>query len=62
VGYDKKIEIFYTDDEKDRVVVSFEDELVLALENGNTLFEIVTKTKVKDEKSFKTISKKIFCK
>ncbi|CAI2170432.1 17208_t:CDS:2 [Funneliformis geosporum] len=42
VDFDQSVEIFYIDDDKDRIAISFEDELALALENGKLqTFEII---------------------
>ncbi|GBC00738.1 hypothetical protein RclHR1_03960012 [Rhizophagus clarus] len=49
ISYEKGIELFYLDEDNDRVIVSFEDELALALESSKIpIFEIVVKPKVVD--------------
>ncbi|CAB4405149.1 unnamed protein product [Rhizophagus irregularis] len=49
ISYEKGIEIFYLDEENDRVIVSFEDELMLALRNSKIpVFEIIVKPKTVD--------------
>ncbi|CAG8536966.1 13316_t:CDS:2 [Funneliformis caledonium] len=50
VGYDENVEIYYIDDDKDRIAISFEEELALAMENGKIqTLEIVTKPKTVDD-------------
>uniref|UniRef100_A0A1D1YG60 RXT3-like protein C1259.07 n=1 Tax=Anthurium amnicola TaxID=1678845 RepID=A0A1D1YG60_9ARAE len=49
ISYDKGVELFYVDEDNDRVVVTFEDELTLALgSNKVPVFEIVVKPRVID--------------
>jgi hypothetical protein len=48
ISYEKGIELFYLDEDNDRVIVSFEDELTLVLESSKIpVFEIVVKPRVK---------------
>ncbi|CAG8444562.1 3433_t:CDS:2 [Ambispora leptoticha] len=44
---DKRIELCYTDEENDRVVISYEDELYLSLQNENPpTFDLIVKSKI----------------
>ncbi|CAG8597946.1 13530_t:CDS:2 [Acaulospora colombiana] len=49
VSLDKRIEIYYLDDEGDHIAITFEEELALALESPNALtLELVVKPKIID--------------
>ncbi|GBC07100.1 hypothetical protein RclHR1_07250002 [Rhizophagus clarus] len=49
INYEKGIKLFYFDEDNDHVIVSFEDELTLALESNKVpIFEIVDKPKIVD--------------
>ncbi|RIA93863.1 hypothetical protein C1645_818834, partial [Glomus cerebriforme] len=41
LSYDKKIDLYYIDEDNDRVIISFEDELASAMESSKTpIFEV----------------------
>ncbi|CAG8640774.1 1668_t:CDS:2 [Dentiscutata heterogama] len=49
ISYDKRVELHFLDEENDRIVISFEDELALILASQKApIFELTVKTKVVD--------------
>ncbi|KAF0546650.1 Rxt3-domain-containing protein [Gigaspora margarita] len=49
INYDKRVELHFLDEENDRIVISFEDELALILASQKApIFELIVKAKVVD--------------